>query len=136
MWDLNLKLKKYFHKFRLDKIEKKSLFVQNGQYGLRALKSGFIHINELKAINLLFKKTLKKYGKIWFNINPNHIITKKPAESRMGKGKGAVSEYVAVIQSGRLILEIEGPTQIQTISLLKKIVKKLHLPVKIVKFIL
>lgn len=134
MWDLNLKLKKYFHKFRLDKIEKKSLFIQNGQYGLRVLKSGFIFLAEIKAINLLFKKTFKKYGKLWFNISPNLIITKKPAESRMGKGKGAISEYVAVVQSGHLLLEIEGPSEIRTLVLLKKIVKKLHLPVKIVKF--
>lgn len=136
MWDLNVKLKKYFHKFRLDKVEKKSLFVQNGQYGLRVLKSGFLYLKEIKAINSLFKKTFKRYGKIWFNINPNLIITKKPAESRMGKGKGAVSEYVAVVQSGRLILEIDGPSNIQALLLLKKIVKKLHLPVKIIKFIL
>lgn len=134
MWDLNVKLKKYFHKFRLDKKEKKSLFIQNGQFGLRILKSGFIYLTELKAVNLLFKKTFKRYGKLWFNINPNLIITKKPAESRMGKGKGAVFEYVAVVQSGHIIIEIEGPSNIQSLVLLKKIVKKIHLPVKIVKF--
>ena len=136
MWDSNINIKKYFHKFRLDKKEKRSIFIQNGKYGLRILKSGFVHLNELKAINLLFKKTLKKFGKIWYNLNANLVLTKKPLETRMGKGKGGITEYVAVVQKGHLIIELDGPSLIQVISLLKKIQKKLHLPTKIIKFII
>lgn len=77
---------------------------------------------------------MKKFGKIWFNINPNLIITKKPIESRMGKGKGGVVEYVAVVSIGLILLEIEGPSTIKVLNLMKKIIRKLHLPVKLVKF--
>lgn len=134
MWDLNFKLKKYYHKFKLNRQVSKSLLIQNGHYGLRLLKSGFIYLSEIKSINLLFRKTLKKFGKIWFNINPNLIITKKPIESRMGKGKGGVVEYVAVVSIGLILLEIEGPSTIKVLNLMKKIIRKLHLPVKLVKF--
>lgn len=134
MWDLNFKLKKYYHKFKLNRQVSKSLLIQNGRYGLRLLKSGFIYLSEIKSINLLFRKTLKKFGKIWFNINPNLIITKKPIESRMGKGKGGVVEYVAVVSLGLILLEIEGPSTIKVLNLMKKIIRKLHIPVKLIKF--
>lgn len=134
MWDLNFKLKKYYHKFKLNRHISKSLVLQNGHYGIRILKSGFIYLSEIKSITLLFKKTLKKFGKIWFNINPNLILTKKPIESRMGKGKGGVVEYVAVVQVGLILLEIDGPSTIKVLNLMKKIIGKLHLPVKLIKF--
>lgn len=134
MWDNNQDLKKYFHKVRLDKRNKRSFFIQNGSYGLRVLKSGFLYSNEIKALNVLFKKAFKKFGKIWYNISPNLVLTKKPLETRMGKGKGNISEYVAVVQSGHIILEIEGPSELTCISVLNKMANKISLPVKIVKF--
>ncbi len=134
MWDLNLKLKKYFHKYKLGSIENRSLIIQNGHYGLRLMASGFIYLAEIKAITLLFKKTFKKFGKLWFNINPNLLLTKKPLESRMGKGKGAATEWVAVVHLGRILLELEGPSDLKSVNLLKKIIRKLHIPCKIIKF--
>lgn len=134
MWDNNQDLKKYFHKVRLNKSNKRSFFLQNGSYGIRVLESGFLHANEIKALNVLFKKTFKKFGKIWYNISPNLILTKKPLETRMGKGKGGISEYVAVVQAGHIILEIEGPSELACLNLLNQMAAKLHLSVKIVKF--
>lgn len=134
MWDLNFKLKKYYHKFKLNRSVTKSLIIQQGYYGIRVLKSGFIYLSEVKSINLLFRKTLKKFGKIWFNIHPNLIITKKPIESRMGKGKGGVVEYVAVVHLGLILVEVEGPNTFKVLNLMKRIMRKLHLPTKLIKF--
>jgi large subunit ribosomal protein L16 len=134
MWDLNFKLKRYYHKFKLNRIVSKGLVVQQGHYGIRLLKSGFLYLSEVKSIHLLVRKTLKKSGKIWFNINPNLILTKKPIESRMGKGKGGVTEYVAVVPMGLILLEIESSSTIKTLNLMQKIISKLHLPAKLIKF--
>lgn len=134
MWDLNLKLKKYFHKANLTKVTRKSLFVQNGFFGLRALESGYVRLSELKAINILFRKTFKKFGKIWYYINPNLLLTKKPLESRMGKGKGSSVEYVAVIQRGHIILEVRSIYPFQSLIILNKIKRKLSLSSKIIKY--
>ena len=132
MWD-NLILK-HFHKYNLKKNSKRNKYLNEGLYGLKVLESGFITKNELKIIIFYLKKKLKKNGKIWINLNPNYVETKKPIETRMGKGKGNINSYFSVVQKGYIILEIKTNSNQLSFQLLKQVKEKLSLKIKIVKF--
>lgn len=79
-----------------------------GEYGLKALHNGLIKGAHLESCRVLIAKKLKGAGKIWVNIFPSKPVTKKPAETRMGKGKGDLDHWVAVTKRGRVILELSG----------------------------
>lgn len=79
-----------------------------GEFGLKALENGFIRGNHLEACRVAIARKMKGAGKLWFNVFPNKPITKKPAETRMGKGKGDLDHWVAVIKRGRVVLELSG----------------------------
>lgn len=79
-----------------------------GDYGLQALECGWINSKQIEACRVAINRFIKKGGKLWIRIFPDKPLTKKPAETRMGKGKGTPEEYVAVIRPGRLLFEMEG----------------------------
>lgn len=79
-----------------------------GEYGLQALSSGYITARQIEASRVAISRLLKKGGKLWIRIFPNKPLTKKPAEVRMGKGKGAVELWVAPVQRGKMLFEMEG----------------------------
>lgn len=79
-----------------------------GEYGLQVLESGFITARQIEAARVTIMRTIKKGGKLWIRIFPDKPITKKPAETRMGKGKGNVEGWVAVVKRGRILFELEG----------------------------
>lgn len=79
-----------------------------GEYGLKAMESGWISDRQIEAARVAITRFVKRGGKIWIRIFPDKPITKKPAETRMGKGKGAPEFWVAVIKPGRILFEIEG----------------------------
>lgn len=79
-----------------------------GQYGLMALDPGWISSRQLEAGRVAMTRHVKRGGKIWIRLFPDKPITKKPAETRMGKGKGAPEEWVAVVKPGRIMYEMEG----------------------------
>jgi large subunit ribosomal protein L16 len=79
-----------------------------GDYGLQAVECGFMSARQIEAARIAITRRVKKGGKIWIRIFPDKPITKKPAETRMGKGKGNFEGWVAVIKPGRVIYEIEG----------------------------
>ncbi|MEO0253914.1 MAG: 50S ribosomal protein L16 [candidate division WOR-3 bacterium] len=79
-----------------------------GEYGLKALESAWITANQIEACRLAIGRFLKKGGKLWIRIFPDKPVTKKPAETRMGKGKGNVDHYVAVVKRGRILFELAG----------------------------
>ncbi len=79
-----------------------------GEYGLKALDSAWITANQIEACRLAIGRFLKKGGKLWIRIFPDKPVTKKPAETRMGKGKGNVEHYVAVVKRGRILFELAG----------------------------
>ena len=81
-----------------------------GDYGLQALESGKISARQIEAARVAMTRYVKRGGKIWIRIFPDKPITKKPAETRMGTGKGAVEYYVAVVKPGRILYEMEGVT--------------------------
>ena len=79
-----------------------------GDYGLQAIGCGFISSQQIEAARVAITRHVKRGGKIWIRIFPDKSITKKPAETRMGKGKGAPEGWVAVVKPGRILYEMEG----------------------------
>ena len=82
--------------------------VSFGDFGLQALEPGWVTARQIEAARRAIVHSLKRRGKIWIRIFPDKPITKKPAETRMGKGKGAPEDWVAVIRPGRILYEMEG----------------------------
>ena len=79
-----------------------------GDYGLIALEDAFITSRQIEAARIAITRHMKRLGKVWIRIFPDKPITKKPAETRMGKGKGAPEYWVAVVRPGRVLFELEG----------------------------
>ena len=79
-----------------------------GEYGMKALQCAWITARQIEAARVAITRYLKKGGKLWINIFPDKPVTKKPAETRMGKGKGSPEYWVAVVKPGRIIFELEG----------------------------
>jgi large subunit ribosomal protein L16 len=82
--------------------------VEFGEYALMAVEPGWITARQIEAVRLTITRTLKRGGKCWIRIFPDKPVSKKPAETRMGKGKGAVEFWVAVVKPGRVLFEIGG----------------------------
>lgn len=82
--------------------------VDFGDYGLIALEDAFITSRQIEAARIAITRHMKRVGKVWIRIFPDKPITKKPAETRMGKGKGAPEYWVAVVRPGRVLFELEG----------------------------
>ncbi|MBN1945013.1 MAG: 50S ribosomal protein L16 [Bradymonadales bacterium] len=79
-----------------------------GDYGILALEPGRITARQIEAARVAVNRKMKRLGKLFIRIFPDHPVTKKPAETRMGKGKGAPEEWVAIIRPGRILYEVEG----------------------------
>ncbi|MGA1823893.1 MAG: 50S ribosomal protein L16 [bacterium] len=79
-----------------------------GEFGIKAMGSGWITNRQIEAARIAVTRYIKRGGKVWINIFPDKSITRKPAETRMGKGKGSPDEWVAVVKRGRILYEIEG----------------------------
>jgi large subunit ribosomal protein L16 len=104
-----------------------------GDYGLQALKGGWITTRQLEAGRIAIVRTAKKGVKMWLRVFPDKPITKKPLETRMGKGKGNVEGYVAVVKRGKIIYEITNVPEDVAIMSLTYASHKLPIPTRIVK---
>jgi len=82
-----------------------------GEYALKAMDCGWITSRQIEAARIAMTRFIKRGGKVWIRLFPDKPITKKPAETRMGKGKGAPEEWVAVIRPGKILFEMEGVGQ-------------------------
>ncbi|KUJ98142.1 MAG: 50S ribosomal protein L16 [Thermodesulfobacterium sp. 37_54] len=82
--------------------------VEFGEYGLKVLEGGWLTARQIEAGRVAIVRVAKKGAKVWIRVFPDKPVTKKPAETRMGKGKGAVEEWVAVVKPGKIIYEIAG----------------------------
>ena len=82
--------------------------ISNGQYGLVATEPAWITSNQIKAARIAMTRYIKRGGKVWIKIFPDKPITEKPAETRMGSGKGSPEYWVAVVKPGRVMFEMEG----------------------------
>lgn len=79
-----------------------------GEFGLQALEPGWVSARQIEAARRTLVRVMKRHGKLWIRIFPDHPFTKKPPETRMGKGKGSVEYWVAVVKPGRVMFEVSG----------------------------
>ncbi|MEI6438151.1 MAG: 50S ribosomal protein L16 [Candidatus Omnitrophota bacterium] len=103
-----------------------------GEYGLKSLENGQVRANHIEACRVAMVRKLRGAGKVWINIFPHKPVTKKPAETRMGKGKGELDHWVAVIKRGRILFEISGVPEDFAKNLLRLIAFKLPVRTKFV----
>jgi large subunit ribosomal protein L16 len=99
-----------------------------GDYGLKVLEAGWITDRQIEASRVAIMRFIKRGGKLWIRIFPDKPVTKKPAETRMGKGKGAPEYWVAVVKPGRILFEMEGVTETDARQAMRLASHKLALP--------
>jgi large subunit ribosomal protein L16 len=105
-----VKFRKMF-KGRMTGIATRGNTVAFGHYGLQAMEPGWVSNRQIEAARVALTRHIKRGGKVWIRIFPDKPITKKPAETRMGKGKGSPEGWVAVVKPGRVMFELEGVTR-------------------------
>ncbi len=108
-------------------------FVAFGEFGLMAMEPHRITARQIETVRVVINRTFKRSGKVFIRIFPDKPITKKPLEVRMGKGKGNVEEWVAVVKPGRIMFEVSGVAEELAKKALKKASYKLPIKVKFVK---
>ena len=106
--------------------------VNEGEFGLQTLEAGLITANQIEAARIAMTRYIKRGGKVWIKIFPNKPISKKPAETRMGSGKGALEYWVAVVKPGRVMFEIAGVPEETAKEALRLATHKLPVKCKIV----
>jgi large subunit ribosomal protein L16 len=103
-----------------------------GDYGLKVLEPGWVTDRQIEAARVAITRFVKRSGRVWIRIFPDKPITKKPQETRMGKGKGNPEQWVAVVKPGRILYEMEGVTQEQAREAMRLAGHKLPLKTKFV----
>lgn len=104
-----------------------------GEYGLQAVEAVWLTAQQIEAIRVTISRKLKKEGKLFLRVFPDKPVTKKPAETRMGKGKGSVEYWVAVVKRERIICEISGLDEVEAREALRLAAYKLPIKTKFVK---
>jgi len=110
----------------------KGAAISFGEYGLQALERGWVSNVQIEAARVAINRHVKRRGKMWIRIFPDKPITSKPAETRMGKGKGAPSGWVAVIKPGRMMFELEGVPYDAAREAMRLAAAKLHIKTRFV----
>ena len=121
------------HSGRLTGQANKGNKVAYGEFGLVALEPSWITSNQIEAARIAMTRYIKRGGKVWINIFPHKPITKKPAETRMGSGKGSVEYWVAVVKPGRVMFEMAGVSEEVAREALRLASHKLPVKCKFVK---
>tara|TARA_B100000287_G_scaffold421355_1_gene461960 strand:- start:167 stop:580 length:414 start_codon:yes stop_codon:yes gene_type:complete len=119
-------------KGRMKGMAVKGSHVSFGTFGLKAMECGWITSRQIEAARIVLSRSIKKVGKVWIRIFPHKAITKKPAETRMGKGKGSPEYWVAVVKPGRILFEIDGLDFDDAQEAFRKCSNKLPIKAKIV----
>src|SRR5499426_468913 len=104
-----------------------------GDFGLKALEPGWVTNRQIEAARVALTRSLKRGGKVWIRVFPDKPVTKKPAETRMGKGKGNPEEWVAVVKPGRILYEMEGVPSSVARAALRLAASKLPLATRFVE---
>jgi large subunit ribosomal protein L16 len=107
--------------------------VQFGDYGLKSLEAGWLTNRQIEAARIAMTRKIKRGGKVWINIFPDKPVTQKPAETRMGSGKGSPEHWVAVVKPGRVMFELAGIPEPLAKEALRLAGSKLSVKTKIVK---
>ena len=120
------------HKGRIKGLAYKGSTVAFGSFGLKTMDEGFITSRQIEAARVALTRYMKREGKVWIRIFPDKPITSKPAEVRMGKGKGAPSHWVAVVKPGRIMFEADGVPKEVAMEALRLAAQKLPVKTKFV----
>ena len=107
--------------------------VQFGDYGIKSLEAGWITNRQIEAARIAMTRKIKRGGKVWINVFPDKSVTAKPAETRMGSGKGSPEHWVAVVKPGRVMFELAGVAEPLAKEALQLASQKLPVKTKIVK---
>ena len=107
--------------------------VNQGEYGLQALEPAWITSNQIEAARIAMTRYIKRGGQVWIKIFPDKPVTEKPAETRMGSGKGSPEYWVAVVKPGRVLFEINGVTEEAAREAMRLAAHKLPIKCKFVK---
>ncbi len=103
-----------------------------GEFGLKAMSCGWVTNRQIEAARIAMTRFIKRGGKVWIRVFPDKPITKKPPETRMGKGKGAPEAWVAVVKPGKMLFEMEGVSLTTATQAMKLAARKLSVPTKFV----
>ena len=103
-----------------------------GEYGIQALENGWITARQIEAARIAMTRHIKRGGKVWITVFPDKPVTKKPAETRMGSGKGNPEFWVAVVKPGRTLFELSFPDEAQAKVALEKAIQKLPIKARFV----
>lgn len=114
-------------------VSKAGNFIHFGDFGMQVLERGWITNQQIEACRVSITRYFQRKGKVWIRIFPDKPITKKPAEVRMGKGKGAVDHYVAVVRPGRVLFEVANVTREEAQNALRRAAAKLGLKTRFVE---
>ena len=107
--------------------------VQYGDYGIKALENGWVTNRQIEAARIAMTRKIQRGGKVWINLFPDKPFTKKPAETRMGSGKGSPEGWVAVVKPGRVMFELSGVSEPLAKEALRLAAQKLPIKAKFVK---
>jgi large subunit ribosomal protein L16 len=107
--------------------------VQYGDYGIKALEAGWVTNRQIEAARIAMTRKIKRGGKVWINVFPDKPVTQKPAETRMGSGKGSPEHWVCVVKPGRVMFELAGVPEPLAKEALRLAGSKLPVKTKIVK---
>jgi large subunit ribosomal protein L16 len=103
-----------------------------GEYGIQALEPGWITARQIEAARIAMTRHVKRGGKVWINIFPDKPVTQKPAETRMGSGKGNPERWVAVVKPGRIMFELAGVSEELAKAAMERAIQKLPIKAKFV----
>jgi large subunit ribosomal protein L16 len=120
-------------KGRIKGVAQRGSLISHGTFGLKSLDEGWITNRQIESARIAMTRFMKREGKVWIRIFPDKPITKKPNEVRMGKGKGALSHYVAVIHPGRILFEIDGVKRIVAEEALRLASQKLPVQTRFIE---
>ena len=121
------------HRGRMTGIATKGNTVTYGEYGLVALEPAWITANQIEAARIAMTRSIRRGGQVYIKIFPHKSVTKKPAEVRMGSGKGAPDHWVAVVKPGRVMFEIAGVSEEAAKEAMRLAMRKLPIKCKFVK---
>ena len=120
------------HRGRRDGLSRGQTEVQFGDYGIKSLEAGWITNRQIEAARIAMTRKIKRGGKVWINVFPDKSVTAKPAETRMGSGKGSPEHWVAVVKPGRVMFELAGVSEQLAREALRLAGQKLPVKTKIV----
>jgi large subunit ribosomal protein L16 len=120
------------HRGRTGGVAKGGTEVVFGEYGIQALDPGWITARQIEAARIAMTRHIKRGGKVWINIFPDKPVTEKPAETRMGSGKGNPERWVAVVRPGRILFELSYPDPVVAREAIDRAIQKLPIKARFV----